>query len=172
MQRYEYKAVPAPRKGEKARGVKTTEDRFALALTHAINAMAKDGWEYLRTDSLPCEERVGFTGKTTVFQTVMVFRRAVPGAVAETPPSAAPEMRQRPATAAQPGHAADSGEADDQVEAVADVPQADPLDEAARRAGVAPPVARPIFGTAPRLVPVPDTPVKAPGLGPARGGAE
>ena len=33
MPRYEFKVIPAPRKGEKSRGVKTVEDRFALALT-------------------------------------------------------------------------------------------------------------------------------------------
>ena len=31
MQRFEFKVIPAPKRGEKARGVKTTEDRFALA---------------------------------------------------------------------------------------------------------------------------------------------
>ena len=37
MQFYEYKVVPAPRKGEKARGARTTPDRFALALTSLMN---------------------------------------------------------------------------------------------------------------------------------------
>ncbi len=51
-----------------------------------MNAMGADGWEYQRTDTLPCEERVGLTGRTTVFQNMLVFRRAVAAtADAETP---------------------------------------------------------------------------------------
>ena len=43
MQRFEYKVVPAPRRGEKARGVKTSEDRFALALATLMNALGREG---------------------------------------------------------------------------------------------------------------------------------
>lgn len=77
MQRYEYKVVPAPRRGEKARGVKSTEDRFALAMTHLMNDLGADGWEYLRADTLPCDERVGLTGSKTTYQNLLVFRRVV-----------------------------------------------------------------------------------------------
>ena len=82
MQSYEYKVIPAPLRGEKERGAKTVAERFAVALTNAMNAQARDGWEYLRADTLPCEERVGFTGKATNFQHMLVFRRAVGAAVA------------------------------------------------------------------------------------------
>lgn len=51
----EYKVIPAPRRGEKARGAKTTEDRFALALTELLNAMAAEGWDYLRAETLPVD---------------------------------------------------------------------------------------------------------------------
>lgn len=74
---YEYKVVPAPTKGLKARGVKTSADRFAHALQTTMNALGVDGWEYQRTDTLPCEEREGLMGKTTVFQNMLVFRRAL-----------------------------------------------------------------------------------------------
>jgi hypothetical protein len=77
MQRFEYKVIPAPKRGEKARGVKTTEDRFAHALTSLMNQLGAEGWDYVRADSLPCEERVGFTGTKTTFQNVLVFRRAI-----------------------------------------------------------------------------------------------
>ncbi len=77
MQRFEYKVIPAPKRGEKARGVKTTEDRFAYALTSLMNQLGAEGWDYVRADSLPCEERVGFTGTKTTFQNVLVFRRAL-----------------------------------------------------------------------------------------------
>lgn len=72
---YEYKVVPAPMRGLKARGIKTAEDRFANALQTAINEFAADGWEYLRADTLPCEQREGFMSKTTVYQNMLVFRR-------------------------------------------------------------------------------------------------
>ncbi len=77
MQRYEYRVVPAPRKGEKSRGLKSTEERFAFALTQVMNKMGGEGWEYQRADALPCDERVGLTGSKTVYQNVMVFRRPV-----------------------------------------------------------------------------------------------
>ena len=77
MQRFEYKVIPSPKRGEKARGVKTTEDRFAYALTNLMNQLGAEGWDYVRADSLPCEERVGFTGTKTTFQNVLVFRRAL-----------------------------------------------------------------------------------------------
>lgn len=87
MQIYEYKVVPAPRKGEKARGTRTTPDRFALALTNLMNDFGRDGWEYLRADTLPCDERVGLTGSKTLFQNMLVFRRVVEVVAA---PAAAP----------------------------------------------------------------------------------
>ena len=72
---YEYKVVPAPARGLKAKGLKTVEDRFANALETAMNELAGDGWEYLRADTLPCEQREGIMGRTTVFQNLLVFRR-------------------------------------------------------------------------------------------------
>jgi hypothetical protein len=77
MQRYEFKVVPAPRRGDKVRGVKTTEDRFALTLTEVMNAHGRDGWDYVRADTLPCDERVGLTGTKTSFQNMLVFRRVL-----------------------------------------------------------------------------------------------
>lgn len=85
MQRYEYRVVPAPRRGEKARGVKTTEDRFALALMQVMNALGAEGWDYVRADTLPCDERAGLTGGTrTSFQNMLVFRRALEDGTAAT----------------------------------------------------------------------------------------
>ncbi|MDN5788826.1 DUF4177 domain-containing protein [Pseudorhodobacter sp.] len=77
MQRFEYQVVPAPKKGEKARGAKTTAERFAVALTQVMNRMGGNGWEYIRADTLPCEERVGLTGSKSSFQNMLVFRREV-----------------------------------------------------------------------------------------------
>ncbi|GGE47141.1 DUF4177 domain-containing protein [Actibacterium pelagium] len=77
MQSFEYKIVPAPNRGKKAKGVKTTEDRFAKAMTDLLNEQAAEGWEYQRSESLPCEERSGLTGKSVTTQNVLVFRRAL-----------------------------------------------------------------------------------------------
>ncbi len=89
MPRFEYKVVPAPRKGLKAKGVKSSEDRFAHALATLMNAEARDGWEYLRTDTLPMQERKGLTGTTTTYQNMLVFRRALSEAAASLTPGAA-----------------------------------------------------------------------------------
>ena len=106
MQRFEYKVVPAPRRGEKARGVKTSEDRFALALATLMNALGREGWDYVRADTLPLDERSGLTGTKTSFQNMLVFRRVLeevaeapapsPRLVATEPP-AAPAPRLGPA---------------------------------------------------------------------------
>ncbi|RMD46569.1 MAG: DUF4177 domain-containing protein [Alphaproteobacteria bacterium] len=77
MAEWEYKVVPAPRRGIKARGAHSSEERFACALTERINEMAREGWEYVRSESLPCEERHGVTGRVLGYQTVMVFRREI-----------------------------------------------------------------------------------------------
>ena len=84
MPRYEYKVVPAPKKGQRAKGIRGTEGKFANALQNLMNEQGADGWEYQRTDTLPCEERSGLRGKTTVFQNMLVFRRIL--AEGETAP--------------------------------------------------------------------------------------
>lgn len=85
MAQFEYKVVAAPVRGEKVRGLKTTADRFANALMTVMNDLGRDGWEYLRADTLPCEERVGFTGRQTTFQHMLVFRRSLDVAQSEMP---------------------------------------------------------------------------------------
>ncbi|WP_203228031.1 DUF4177 domain-containing protein [Roseovarius dicentrarchi] len=75
MAQYEYKVIPAPTKGQKAQGIKTPEARIANTVEGVLNAQAADGWDYLRTDILPSDERSGLTGSQTVYRTLMVFRR-------------------------------------------------------------------------------------------------
>ena len=77
MQAYEYSAIPAPTHAEKNRGLKTQGEKFGATVAAVMNRMAADGWEYLRADVLPCEERKGLTGKQTVFHNLLVFRRAL-----------------------------------------------------------------------------------------------
>lgn len=75
MPRYEYKVVPAPAKGLKAKGIRSPEARFAHALASAMNELGAEGWSYLRTDTLPAEERVGLTRTRTTYHNMLVFRR-------------------------------------------------------------------------------------------------
>lgn len=77
MPGYEYKVVPAPKKAGKIKGARGTDEKFAGALAELMNRYGRDGWEYQRTDTLPCEERQGLTGKTTTFQNMLIFRREV-----------------------------------------------------------------------------------------------
>lgn len=77
MQHFEFKVVPAPARAIKQRGARTGAERFAMTLAQVMNAEARDGWEYLRAETLPSEERTGFTKRTTVYHTLLVFRRAL-----------------------------------------------------------------------------------------------
>jgi hypothetical protein len=76
MTGFEYKVVPAPTKGQKARGVRKAPDKFAFAVQELMNEMAQDRWEFLRSETLPHEERSGLTSTTTTYRTVLVFRRS------------------------------------------------------------------------------------------------
>ena len=69
--------MPAPKKGLKGKGVKGAEERFANALMSAMNTLGAEGWEYQRSDTLPCEERSGVMGKSTTFLNMLVFRRKI-----------------------------------------------------------------------------------------------
>lgn len=73
--RYEYTVVPAPSRGEKVRGAKSATDRYAVALAAELNRMAAAGWDYVRAEVLPSEERSGLTGRATVYHNILVFRR-------------------------------------------------------------------------------------------------
>lgn len=83
MTRYEYKVVPAPTRGIKARTAKTAESRFALGVETVLNEMGAQGWEFQRAELLPSDERSGLTGTTVHWRNLLVFRRAV--AAEETP---------------------------------------------------------------------------------------
>ncbi|MBD1206594.1 MAG: DUF4177 domain-containing protein [Rhodobacteraceae bacterium] len=81
MPRHEYKVIPAPRRGTKSREAKSTEDRFALTLSNLMNELGRDGWEYVRSETLPTEERAGFMKTRVVEQTMLIFRRTLAGVV-------------------------------------------------------------------------------------------
>ena len=74
---FEYKVVPAPMRAAKVKGLKSTAERFAHALAERINAEAGGGWQFQRTETLPCEERKGLGSMKASTQTVMIFSRLI-----------------------------------------------------------------------------------------------
>jgi hypothetical protein len=84
--RYEYRVIPAPTKGQKAKGFKTGEARFARTVETVMNQMAADGWEYQRAETLPSLERSGLTSTATHWRNVLVFRRASVASLADAAP--------------------------------------------------------------------------------------
>ncbi|MEM7318403.1 MAG: DUF4177 domain-containing protein [Pseudomonadota bacterium] len=77
MQRYEYRVLPAPQKGTKAKGIRTPEGRFAVSVEALLNEMAAEGWEYQRAELLPSSEKSGIASSTINWRNVLVFRRAL-----------------------------------------------------------------------------------------------
>ena len=73
---FEYKLVPAPRKGRKGKGVKGAEARFAYAIQTLMNELAAEGWEFQRAETLPSDERHGLKSSQTVYRDLLVFRRS------------------------------------------------------------------------------------------------
>ena len=72
---FEYRVVPAPRRLKKKRGV-LAEELCADTLTEGINAEARQGWEYLRAETLTVEQPGGWFRRGSVTEeTVLVFRR-------------------------------------------------------------------------------------------------
>lgn len=130
---YEYRVIPAPVKGMKAKGVKTAQDRFALGLQEVMNQMAADGWEFQRAEALPSEERSGLTGTKIVHHNMLVFRRARSGGLAEFQPRL---MEDTAGTSGAPAVTADRDAPDAQT-------PRPPLFAKIERAGKAPPVLTP-----------------------------
>lgn len=73
---YDYKVTPAPKQLKRIKGMSSTADLFSATLAEAINAAARDGWEYVRAESLPVTETKGwFRRGAEVIETVLVYRR-------------------------------------------------------------------------------------------------
>ncbi|MDF1854355.1 DUF4177 domain-containing protein [Pseudooceanicola sp.] len=112
--RYEYRVVPAPTRGVKAKGAKGPEGRFAHAIEELMNQMAAEGWEYQRAETLPSEERQGLTQTSTSFRNLLIFRRPAVSDPAPFQPRLLESDAQRPLAlpdrSRQPGSTADTGE--------------------------------------------------------------
>lgn len=74
---YEYKVTPAPRQVKKVKGLRGAGEMFAHTLAEAINHAAREGWDYVRAETLPAEGPSGwFRRGTRSEETVLIFRRA------------------------------------------------------------------------------------------------
>ncbi|MDJ1009175.1 MAG: hypothetical protein QNJ13_15275 [Paracoccaceae bacterium] len=73
MSQYEFKIVPAPRKGL-GRAI-FRRDPKAMSLAEAVNALADEGWTFLRSDHLPFPAPIGLFVGLTMRREVMVFQR-------------------------------------------------------------------------------------------------
>lgn len=101
MAEYRYKTVAAPRRAKKTRGVRGADALLAHAMGEIISRESVDGWEYVRTDSLPVEEGGGFFSRPkTTWRAVIVFRQALATPLREVPMPEAP--RRTAATKATP----------------------------------------------------------------------
>jgi cell division septation protein DedD len=138
MANYEYKVIPAPAKGTKAPGIKAGEARFAHTVEALLNAQAAAGWEYMRSDILPSDERQGLASTQTVYRTLMVFRRmraeednaademiAVAQGVAEAvaPAPQKPERREPMAAPIEPSRADPAPKPQTEPDVVPDAPK-------------------------------------------------
>jgi len=74
---FEYKCVAAPERAKRIRGARTRTERVAMAMEELINEEAVNGWEYLRTDLVPVEEKPGLLSQSReVHRAVLIFRRS------------------------------------------------------------------------------------------------
>ncbi|WP_299670778.1 DUF4177 domain-containing protein [uncultured Roseobacter sp.] len=125
MPQYQYRVIPAPNRGVKAKGIKSPEDRFSHALEEVMNQMAAEGWAYQRAETLPSIERAGLTSTKTEWRNVLVFRKAMEEAVPEPASVVVPAAEHRadppisaPASDSEADQTAESGAANG-----ADTPQ-------------------------------------------------
>jgi hypothetical protein len=102
MSQYEYRVIAAPARGVKAKGIKSAEARFSHALEQMMNAMASEGWEYQRAETLPSTERSGLTSTTTTWRNVLVFRRTTAQEQSKPAPVAQSTMEPPVTTPATP----------------------------------------------------------------------
>lgn len=103
MTGYTYKTVAAPRRLKRVKGVKGQDALLSHSVAELIAAEAAQGWEYLRADTFPVEEKGGMFSKPVVTErALLVFRKPV--AVQQARPAAAEHVQQTPQPAVPPAH--------------------------------------------------------------------
>ncbi|MCF6304030.1 MAG: hypothetical protein L3J33_01485 [Rhodobacteraceae bacterium] len=75
---FEYRLLPTPAASKKVKGLKTVPERFAHALTEALNTEAKNGWEFVGQESFSVEDKPGMMKKSVTTElTYLVFKRSI-----------------------------------------------------------------------------------------------
>lgn len=98
MTGYQYKTVAAPRRLKKVKGVRGKDALLAHAVEDLIAVETAQGWEYLRADSFPVEDKGGLFSKPVVTErAVLVFRKAIPAHQPVAQPQPAPQPAAQPA---------------------------------------------------------------------------
>jgi len=101
MAGYTYKTVAAPRRLKKVKGVKGQDALLAHSVEDLIAVEAAQGWEYLRADTFPVEEKGGMFSKPVVTErALLVFRKPV--AAQQVRPVAARPVQEAPQPVSQP----------------------------------------------------------------------
>jgi hypothetical protein len=110
MERYEYKVVPAPGRAGKHKGAGGVEARFALTLAEVMNEHGANGWHYLRSETMPVEDKRMLRKSSVDDVTVLVFQRLRAAAPVAEEPVAEPaaDVRIPPLGPARPTSDADA----------------------------------------------------------------
>lgn len=75
-QNYEYRTVPAPTRGARFKGLRSSDDAFSLTVTEMMNEQAREGWEYIRSDKLTQSRGIWPFRRSAPGRNLLVFRRA------------------------------------------------------------------------------------------------
>ncbi|MDJ1009174.1 MAG: hypothetical protein QNJ13_15270 [Paracoccaceae bacterium] len=74
MTKYEYRALPCPEQAMRARDLPKDADPFCETLATAINELAREGWDYIRAETIEVKSR-RFLRRRKDVRTFLVFRR-------------------------------------------------------------------------------------------------
>ena len=78
MERYEYRLVQAPGQSGTAPGSHNGEDGLAGTILGIMNEAGREGWQFLRRESLAGEAPRGWLRRRAAPQDYLVFRRPLP----------------------------------------------------------------------------------------------
>ncbi len=76
MTKYEFRAVPCPQRAQRSTKLPKGADAFAETLNSAINDLAVEGWDYVRTDTVEVKTR-RLLSRRKENRSFLVFRREI-----------------------------------------------------------------------------------------------
>ncbi len=95
MERYEYRLVEAPGPARAASGVHRRDDGLAAAILEILNEAGREGWQFLRRESLAAGRPSGWLRRRAEHRDYLVFRRPLPAPAPVPEPPAAPKAAGR-----------------------------------------------------------------------------